>query len=163
VFALGSEGWQQQAYLKASNTRRNNSFDVTGANSTPEIEFGGAISINANGNTLVVGAQFESSAATGINGNEADTSARNAGAVYVFERVNQVWQQQAYVKASNAAFGDFFGRSVSVSADGNTFAVSAIFEDSSSTGVNGNQNDDTVWLGCQYECRWHRACGGRKW
>lgn len=144
VFALGSEGWQQQAYLKASNTRRNNSFDVTGANSTPEIEFGGAISINANGNTLVVGAQFESSAATGINGNEADTSARNAGAVYVFERVNQVWQQQAYVKASNAAFGDFFGRSVSVSADGNTFAVSAIFEDSSSTGVNGNQNDDTA-------------------
>ena len=38
------------------------------------------------GNTLVVGAIGEASAATGINGNELDDTDPDAGAVYVFTR-----------------------------------------------------------------------------
>jgi len=142
VFTRSNEGWQQQAYLKASNTQANN--DSNAGSVVPEDEFGSAISISANGNTLAVGAPHEASAATGINGDETDNSARNAGAVYVFERVDQNWQQQAYVKASNAQFDDFFGSTVSVSADGNSLAVGAPYEDSAASGINNNQNDETA-------------------
>ena len=36
------------------------------------------------GDTVVVGASLEDSAATGVNGNQADNSATNSGAAYVF-------------------------------------------------------------------------------
>ena len=45
--------------------------------------------------------------------------------------------QQAYLKASNTGAGDCFGCSVAVSGD--TVVVGADGEDSSATGVNGNQ------------------------
>jgi hypothetical protein len=47
------------------------------------------------------------------------------------------------VKASNAQAGDGFGRSVILSADGSTLAVSAPGESSIATGVNGNQSDNS--------------------
>ena len=53
----------------------------------------------------------EDSNATGINGNQADNSASDAGAVYVFTRSGTTWTQQAYVKASNTASNDYFGDS----------------------------------------------------
>ena len=53
------------------------------------------------GDTIVVGAEFEASNATGVNGNQADNSALWAGAAYVFVRSGGVWSQQAYLKASN--------------------------------------------------------------
>ena len=40
--------------------------------------------------------------------------------------------------------GDFIGDEVSLSADGNTLAVGATGEDSSATGVNGDQADNSV-------------------
>ncbi|MBI4887416.1 MAG: hypothetical protein HY824_10000, partial [Acidobacteria bacterium] len=43
-------------------------------------QFGDAVALSGDGNTMVVGARAESSAATGVNGNQADTSAFNAGA-----------------------------------------------------------------------------------
>ncbi len=63
------------------------------------------IAISGDGNTIAVGAQHESSNARGINGNQNDDSAYNAGAVYVFTRNGANWTQQAYVKASNAGSG----------------------------------------------------------
>ncbi len=47
-----------------------------------------------------------------------------------------------YVKASNTGAGDRFGYPVALSADGNTLAVSAFYEDSNATGIGGNQNND---------------------
>jgi len=93
---------------------------------------------------MVVGAAAEDSAAKGINGNQADHSALNAGAVYVFVRSGGNWVQQAYVKASNAKAGDQFGASLALSGDGNTLAVGATGESSSATGVNGNQADTSM-------------------
>ena len=103
-----------------------------------------AVSLSADGNTLAVGTNREDSAATGINGNQNDDSVEQAGAVYVFTRSAGLWQQQAYIKASNNGFEDGFAGAVSLSADGNTLAVGAIDEDSSATGINGDQNNNST-------------------
>src|SRR5258705_6725056 len=92
----GSFTLAQQAYVKAS---------VTGAND----QFGLPVALSADGSTLAVGAAFESSNATGIDGNQADNSALFAGAVYVFVRNAGAWSQQAYIKASNTEAIDLFG------------------------------------------------------
>ena len=47
-----------------------------------------------------------------------------------------------YVKASNTDAGDHFAVSVALSADGNTMIVGAEGEDSSATGIDGNQADN---------------------
>ena len=131
VFVRSGGNWRQHAYIKASNTGRNQFF-------------GRVVSLSANGNTLAVGAEGENSAATGINGNQNDLSAREAGAVYVFSRTGDLWEQQAYIKASNTGEFDRFGIAVSLSADGNTLAVGADAEDSAATGINGNQNNNSA-------------------
>ena len=46
--------------------------------------FGQSMALSGDGNTLAVGAFGERSAATGVNGDQADNSASVAGAVYVF-------------------------------------------------------------------------------
>src|SRR5690349_11386016 len=111
---------KQVAYLKASNPDMGDHFACGG--SLPG-HIGSALAVSADGNTMVVGAPHESSNARGINGNAADNSLYNSGAVYVFVRRNGAWAQQAYVKASNAGQSNLFGMSVAVSADGNTLAV----------------------------------------
>ncbi len=131
VFVRNGEIWQQQAYVKASNTGSND-------------RFGGVVRLSADANTLAVGAHREDSAATGINGDQNNNSARSSGAVYVFIRNGETWQQQAYMKASNPDEGDFFGRDISLSADGNTLAVGAAEEGSAATGINGDQNDNSA-------------------
>jgi len=131
VFTKTGTTWSQQAYVKASNTDGND-------------KFGQSLSLSNDGNTLAVGANWEDSVATGIGGNQADNTAGLSGAVYVFFRSAIGWSQQAYIKASNTSAGDEFGNAVSLSDDGNTLAVSAVFEDSSATGIGGNQGNFVV-------------------
>src|SRR5262245_26500458 len=50
----------------------------------------------------------------------------------------------AYLKASNTGTEDYFGWSVVLSADGSTLAVGAIREASATTGIGGNQTDNSV-------------------
>jgi len=140
VFARSGASWAQQAYVKASNPQMS-------------AEFGHAVVLSADGNTMAVSAFHEESNATGINGNQDDQSIPQAGAVYVFTRRGTTWTQQAYIKASNTGEagtadrfgdGDQFGASITISDDGNTLAVGAIAEDSASAGINGNQADNTA-------------------
>ena len=135
VFTRNNITWQQQAYIKASNTGSGD-------------RFGYSVSLNSDGNTLAVGALQEGSNSTGVGGVEDNSSATNSGAVYVFTRstVNATWSQQAYIKASNTDNGDQFGWSLSLSANGNTLAVGARSENSSATGVGGTQEDDSNYL-----------------
>ena len=126
VFTRNSGQWAQEAYLKASNT---DEFD----------EFGWSVSLSADGTILAVGAHLEGSNATGIDGNQGDNSADNAGAVYVFTRNNGRWVQEAYLNANNTDFNDRFGWSLNLSADGTTLAVGANLEDSNAAGINGNE------------------------
>src|SRR2546425_5221131 len=123
--------WRQAAYVKASNPR-------AGA------QFGYAVALSSDGTTLAVGAQMEESAAAGINGHQDDHSTYGAGAVYVYTRRGDAWSQQAFIKASNPGQDDQFGFNVSLSADGNTLAVSAPYEDSAATGIDGDQADNSM-------------------
>jgi hypothetical protein len=131
VFTRTGNTWAQQAYLKASNT-------------DARLTFGESVALSADGSTLAVGASSETSNATGVNGNQADTSAANSGAVYVFTRTGSTWAQQAYLKASNTGTSDLFGEGVALSADGDTLAVGAVGEASNAIGVNGNQADNSA-------------------
>ena len=131
VFTRTAGVWTQQAYIKASNTGNGDGF-------------GGDVYLSNDGNTLAVAANAEDSNATGINGNEADNTAANSGAAYVFSRSGSTWSQQAYIKASNTEAGDLFGTSVALSGDGDTLVVSANQEDSNATGVGGNQADNSA-------------------
>ena len=142
VFTRSGTSWTQQAYVKASNT------DGGPTDEGPIVPdgdlFGYSIALAADGNTLAVGAPGESSSATGIGGDETDNSATNSGAVYVFTRSGASWAQQAYVKASNTGRYDGFGSSVTLAADGNTLAVGATGENSSATGIDGDETDNSA-------------------
>ncbi len=111
----------RQTYIKASNTGSGDAF-------------GSSVAIS--GDIAVVGAPVESSASTGVNGDEANDQASSSGAVYVFHRRLGTWRQEAYLKASNTDALDGFGTSVAVF--GGTIVVGAPFEDGAATGVNGN-------------------------
>ena len=131
VLTRSGETWAQQAYLKASNTALGDSF-------------GFALALSGDGDTLAVSANFESSGATGIDGDQTDDSAETAGAVYVFTRTGDRWSQQAYVKPSNTDAGDRFGFSLALSDDGSTLAVGAIGEDSAAAAIDGDQSDNSA-------------------
>jgi len=131
IFTRNGRQWTQQAYIKASNA---------GAG----YEFGKSVSLSDDGGTLAVGAWLEGSSSVGINTPPLDDgTADRSGAVYVFVRNDAGdWTQQAYIKASNTGADDIFGISIALSGDGDTLAVGAFGEDSSTTGVNSVPNDD---------------------
>jgi hypothetical protein len=139
VFVRVGDRWIQNAYLKASN---------------PGLidHFGSSVALSGDGRTLAVAAPFESSGATGVNGDQSDDTIPQAGAVYVFTRSGDEWMQSTYLKASNTGRagdgddfgdGDQFGYAIALSADGRTLAVGAIAEDSVARGIGGDQSDDT--------------------
>ena len=131
MFTRSDDTWAQQAYIKASNTGESD-------------RFGYCLAVSADGGALAVGAFVEDSSATGIDGDQADNSANGTGAVYVFTLSGDAWSQQAYIKASTVENKDMFGSNLALSADGATLAVAAISEDSSATGINGDQADNTA-------------------
>jgi hypothetical protein len=127
VFRRSGSSWQQEAYLKASNTGAGDQF---------------GFSVALSGDTLAVGAFGDDSAAQGVGGDQTDNSAIESGAVYVFRRSGATWQQEAYLKGSNTAGGDYFGISVALSDD--TLAVGAFAEDSAAQGVGGDQGSEAA-------------------
>ncbi len=131
MFTRSDDTWAQQAYIKASNTGEGD-------------RFGYSLALSADGGALAVGAYVEDSSATGIDGDQADNSANGTGAVYVFTLSGDAWSQQSYIKASTVENNDAFGSNLALSADGATLAVGAIWEDSSATGINGDQADNTA-------------------
>jgi len=122
VFARTGTAWSPQAYLKPSNTGAGDNF-------------GFAVAIA--GDTIVVGAPLEDSAATGVDGDQSDNTAADAGAAYVFVRNGTTWTQQAYLKASNSDAGANFGFAVAIVGD--TIVIGAPTEAGASSGVNGDQ------------------------
>jgi hypothetical protein len=75
--------------------------------------FGYSVSISGDGNTAIAGALFE----------------EYGGSAYIFTRSGTTWTQQAKIQASDRQASDFFGSSVSMSSNGNTAIVGAMFED----------------------------------
>ncbi len=87
--------FQQQAYLKASNTDSGDNFGY---------------SVAISGGTIVIGAPHE------------DSKGRESGAAYVFKRAGNEWKQQAHLKPS-VADDDYFGESVAAS--GNSIIIAS--------------------------------------
>ncbi|HKU38910.1 MAG TPA: cadherin-like beta sandwich domain-containing protein [Polyangiales bacterium] len=106
----------QTAYIKASNPSEGDNFGA---------------SIAMSGDTLVVGSIGESSAATKVDGDQADNSASGAGAAYVFVQRGNQWEQQAYLKASDAAANDHFGSRVAI--EGDTIVIGKVVGSSDQT------------------------------
>ncbi len=127
VFVRNGATWSQQAMLKASYLDHSDEF---------------GFSVALSGDILVVGAFHEDSNATGVNGDESNDNAKDSGAAFVFVRSGATWAQQAYLKASNTDAGDYFGYAVAVS--GEVVVVGALGEDSSATGVNGDEGDNSA-------------------
>src|SRR5206468_4100532 len=136
VYTRDAGTWSQQAYVKASNTGASDQFGIS-------------VALSGDGNPLAVGAGDEASSTTGID-STPNESASGAGAAYVFTRAAGTWSQQAYVKASKTRAGDHFGISVALSGDGNTLAVGAIGERSSTTGIGSTPDELTPGAGAVY-------------
>lgn len=127
-----TEGLNQEAYLKSTNI----GSDV----------YGNDVAIS--GRFAIVGAASEDGSGTGVNPAPDDLAA-NAGAVYVYERINGVWTFHSYLKASNTDANDAFGADVVI--DGDLLAVSATGESSNATGINGDEaNNDAMNSGAVY-------------
>jgi len=129
-----------------------NLYYIKASNTLPSLLFGKKLVLSSDGNTLAISSTKESSAATGVNGNQNDdcaaatpmNCARTSGAIYVYRRdPTGDWQSAPdYIKASNTSTADSFGVSLGISQDGNTLAVAAPGEDSAAPGINGNQVND---------------------
>ncbi len=134
IFSLGDDGWIQQAYITPKN--------VGGKD-----HFGSAVSLSADGNTLAVGATGEDSytikrkksdndrymTEEGTEHEELSDEEKiqyenhgyNSGAVYIFNRLDNQWQESHFIKPDSIEIGASFGSVVDLSADGETLAVGA--------------------------------------
>ena len=136
VFFRSNGAWQQEAYLKASNTDAGDFFGLSVAVAT---------------NAVLVGAPFEGGRASLLNyGSQTDNSLQNSGAAYLFRREGGHWSQHAYVKASTPDSSDWFGNAVGI--HGEFMVVGARFESSRGTDVNSDLESDNsaVWSGAAY-------------
>ena len=131
VFVRKGTAWSQQAFLKASNTGFNDWF-------------GARVAVSGDGNLVAIGAPFEDAAGAGLTARQADNSATEAGAVYLFRRSSDMWRQEAYLKGSNTQAFDEFGSSVALDRAGRTLVSTAWGEDSAARAVDGNQNDNSA-------------------
>ncbi|RYD68650.1 MAG: hypothetical protein EOP83_00410 [Verrucomicrobiaceae bacterium] len=134
VFVRSGASWTQQAYLKASNSGASDGFGR---------------SVALEGSALIVGAPGEDSAATGMDGTQADNTAASSGAAYAFSRTNGSWSQLAYLKASNTGPGDEFGKAIAMS--NGIVVIGAARESSNALGIDGPQsNNSALWSGAAY-------------
>ncbi len=108
VYTRSGSTWSQQQRLVASD-KANKDF------------FGGSVALSADGNTALIGAYQEDDATGGAT--------TDNGAVYLYTRSGSTWSQLQKLLTSDKATGDQFGRSVALSADGNTALIGASGED----------------------------------
>lgn len=88
---------------------------LTASDATVDDRFGRSVALSADGNVLAVGTQ------------DWEGANNDQGGVYIYDRSGSTWVQRGSVlTASDAAANDAFGRSVALSADGNTLAVGAL-------------------------------------
>ncbi len=111
--------WIKQGNLRASNA---SSHD----------EFGSSLAFSRDASLLAVGAPFEDSMATGLNGDQRRDECCNSGSVYLYSQTDdQQWKQISYIKptedsedSNERLFGEF-GTSIALSSDNSTLAVGA--------------------------------------
>ena len=132
LFNQTINGWEQQHYVKASNSGDGH-------------RFGERVVLNEVGDVLAIGAPDESGIGTEVNGDPTqDAAFEHSGAAYLFNFENLLWSQRAYVKSPAPTLGDRFGASLALNASGNLLAVGAPFEDGGSLALNGDPFDESL-------------------
>ena len=121
VYTRTGGTWVEQQKLVAS--------DAAGGG-----QFGWSVSIS--GDAIVLGALHDDHA-----------GGLDAGSAYVFVRTGMTWVEQQKLVASDAAAGDFFGTSVSVSGD---TAVIGSFLDDHAGGLQAGSSYVFVWTGTSW-------------
>lgn len=118
-------------YDRADNDFWNPIRLIEASNAGSGDHFGYALSLSSDGQSLAVGALDEDARADGFLSAPNDDSSLNAGAVYLFEsgELNN-WQESLYLKAnldteSLDSVGNQFGKSISLSEQGETLAIGA--------------------------------------
>jgi trimeric autotransporter adhesin len=148
VAACNSDGCTNSAALNPRSLMLDAIGYLKASNAEIRDQFGQAVALSADGYTLAVSAVFESSNASGVNGDQANNLSQQSGAVYVFRRRGNAWQQEAYLKAGTNQLQQRFGVDIGVdfhatalSADGSILAVAAPRED-----VQGVEDAGTVYV-----------------
>ncbi|WP_413663538.1 histidine kinase [Microbulbifer sp. ZKSA004] len=116
LYQLDGESWVEDSKISASNP-------------VADDWFGLALNLSGNGQTLAVGAPLQSES--------------NSGAVYIFSRKENAWEQTANLKAFNPHESAYFGEAVNLSDDGSSIAVGAWGEKSYSQGLFGDSTDES--------------------
>jgi hypothetical protein len=110
VFVRTADSWSQQAYIKPSVS------DV-------DDQFGYAVALSSDGNTLAVGAPTR------------DSFGADSGAAFVFTRTGTTWSQEAVVTSTAPGADDWFGASLALAPAGDSLAVGAFQDDGISNTV----------------------------
>ena len=111
LYEFKSGVWQH-LFIKASNPGARDGF-------------GTDVSLSRDGRFLAVGAPSEESASRKINHGQDDNSCNFCGATYVFEKTDDEWRQQAYIKSKHNDYGDSFGESLALNEDATRLIVGA--------------------------------------
>jgi hypothetical protein len=134
AYVFRSPSWVEEAYIKPSTA-------------AAFLSFGSAVGLSYDGNTLIVGANGETSSNRGVdNGLPNGSGGSNVGAAYVFSRspdcVQGPWctppvggVSPGYTKASNPTAGANFGSSLAISSDGKTMVSGAYAESGVAKGI----------------------------
>ncbi len=118
IFVRSGTSWTQQAKLVASDGAAGDCFGLS-------------VSISGDGAYAVIGACYDD---VGANSDQ--------GSAYIFVRSGASWTQQAKLVASDGAADDYFGRSVSISADGAYAVIGAYADD---VGANTDQGSAYIF------------------
>ena len=121
IYTRTNGTWSEQTKLVASDGTTNDNFGVS-------------VSISSDGNTVVVGAYRD----------DIDRGT-DVGGAYVYTRTNGTWSEQYVLLASDGSANDMFGRSVSISGDGDTVVVGAYRDDVNRGSAYIYTRNDTTW------------------
>ncbi|HJK98392.1 MAG TPA: hypothetical protein RMF84_14270, partial [Polyangiaceae bacterium LLY-WYZ-14_1] len=141
--SAGPDPWLESATLQSPFVEDSlrGAYNEFGFNSSViEGERASHTTLVLDGDLLIVGDTFDRFGSGGLNGSRTAELDR-AGSVFVFRLVEGVWEETAFIKASNVDAGDRFGV---VAYDRGTLAIGAIWEDSAATGVGGSQSNDSL-------------------
>lgn len=97
-------------------------------------EFGGAVTVSADGTTLAVAAMRHK---------------EEQGAVTVFVKDNGKWMEQQVLSDAEGAAKDWFGYSMAISANGSTLAISSVYSD-----VDGKKDAGSVSVYSRDNGKW---------
>jgi len=129
VFTRNGSTWSQQSLLTASDR-------IVGDH------FGFSVALSDDGNTALIGSYVDD---VGSNTNQ--------GSAYVFVRSGNSWSEQAHLVSVDGAVEDYFGRSVSLSGDGNTALIGANMK---KIGSNTKQGAAYIFTGSDQA--WNQQC-----